>query len=56
MESHTSIDVLLLDTAYAVYTSVSDTWAANNNVNRIYEPCDENFKKKQRQLSPQRLL
>lgn len=35
------------DTACAVFHSVSDTWAANDNVNRIYEICEEIFKMKQ---------
>lgn len=42
MEANISTDVLL-DTAFDVHSSTSDIWAANKNVNRIYELCDEIF-------------
>lgn len=42
-----SADVILLNTAYLVFSSVSDSFASNNNVNRIFELCEEIFVMKQ---------
>lgn len=43
MEPYVSADVILLNTAYLVLSSVSDSFASNNNVNRIFELCEEIF-------------
>lgn len=47
MEANINADVLFLDTAFDLYSSVNDTWTTNNNASRIYELGDEIFKMKQ---------
>lgn len=47
MEPDISADVVLLDTAYLVFSSVSDSYASHNKINRIYELSEEIFCMKQ---------
>lgn len=47
MEPHISADVVLLDTNYLVFSYVSDSHASHNNINSIYELCEEIFRIKQ---------
>lgn len=43
MEPHISFGVVLLTTAYAVWTSVSESFASETNIQRIYGLCEEIF-------------
>lgn len=47
MEPNISSDVVLLKSVYEVYASVVDSFAADRNVNLIFELCDEIFHSKQ---------
>lgn len=46
MEPSISANVILLSTAYALFTLVSDLWVVVNNISRIYEFCEDIFKMK----------
>lgn len=46
-EPHVSADVVLLDTAYLVYSSICDSYGSNNNINTIHELCEEIYHMKQ---------
>lgn len=47
MEAHVSCDVMLIATAYAVWTSVKETYGSEGNIQHIYEVCEDIFLTKQ---------
>lgn len=47
MGPHISSDVMLLDSTYALWQSVSQTWADDTNVQRIHQICEKVFLSKQ---------
>lgn len=47
MEPQVSNDVMLLPTAFSVWTSLKDTYGLDGNIQRIYELCEDIFLSKQ---------
>lgn len=47
MEPHINCDVMLLDSAYAVWKSTYETFTSETNVQRIYVVCEEVLLSKQ---------
>lgn len=47
MEPQVSYDGMLLQTAYAIWISGKDSYGLDDNIQRIYQLCEDNFLPKQ---------